>query len=159
VGLPQVDHETHLFENFRNARPIFDQVMRFYRGPEVRCAGPDGPPIVRRVVTPGELRRELGRLLHQVINEGRLSLSDVVVLTPRAVESSAVRGKVGTFHLTPTPQAHGDVKLSTIHRFKGLEAMAVIVCEVDGEVGRDSRALLYVACSRARSFLAVLTTR
>jgi len=158
-GLPQVDHETHLFENFRNARPVFDHVMRFYRGPEVRCAGPDGPPILRREVRPGELRRELGRILHQVVNEGGLSPSDVVVLTPRALEASAVRGRVGAFHLTPTPQAHGDVKLSTIHRFKGLDAMAVIVCEVDGEVGRDSRALLYVACSRARSFLAVLTTR
>ena len=97
-------------------------------------------------------------MLHRLIIEGDMSPSDVVVLTPRALDHSDVRGRVGSYYLTPTPQGRGEVKLSTIHRFKGLDAAAVVVCEVSQRDDLEFRSEMYVACSRARALLAVLIT-
>jgi Nuclease-related domain/AAA domain/UvrD-like helicase C-terminal domain len=157
-GMPDVQLETHLHENFRNTKAIFETVMSFYEGREVTCHGPDGLPVFRQTVSVRELRKELGRMLHRLIMEGDLSPSDVVVLTPRGMEHSTVRGRVGAYHLTPTPQGRGEIKLSTLHRFKGLDAPAVVVCEVSERDGPEFRSQMYVACSRARSLLAVLVT-
>lgn len=187
----------------RNTVEIFDTVSLFYSGAPIDCRGPHGPAVQRRLVEPEALRRELGRTLHRLIVEEGLDVDDVVVLTPRALGRSDLAGRCGRFHLTQTPRGAGDVYLSTIHRFKGLDRRAVVVAEVewpddagvaadvehsrgravvDGGIGsdvelqaglgpegirslddlarrrREMRQLLYVACSRARSLLVVLTS-
>ncbi len=80
---------------------------------------------------------------------------DVVVLTPHN-EHSQVHGKVGAFVVTEEPRGAGDVRVSSIARFKGLEANVVMVCEVDRHVEEDFTRLMYVACSRARTKLVVM---
>ena len=34
----------------------------------------------------------------------------------------------------PPPSKGGEVRVATIHRYKGLEASVVVLCEIDGEV-------------------------
>jgi DNA helicase IV len=67
-----------------------------------------------------------------------------------------VRGQVGAFRLTPTPGSGNDVLLSSIYRFKGLDAKAVVIVEVTRREDLEGVRLMYVACSRARSLLVVI---
>jgi ATP-dependent exoDNAse (exonuclease V) beta subunit len=95
-------------------------------------------------------------LLHRLIAEGDLEPGDVVVLTPHAPAHSPALGQVGAFRLTDEPVGKREVRLSSIHRCKGLDAPAVVVCDVDRFVEEEFTRLMYVACSRARAYLAVL---
>ena len=155
-GLPDGLVPVPLWESWRNTRPVFNAVMRFYGGDPVECRGPDGPAVEWRQVSERDARRELSVTLHRLIREGGLGTRDVVVLTPFALDRSRVVGRCGSFHLTPTPKGRDDVLVSSVHRFKGLDAKAVVVCEVSPRSSAEFKHLMYVACSRARTLLVVL---
>jgi len=157
-GLPEGLVTVPLWENWRNTRPIFDAVMRFFEGERIECRGPAGPAVEWHKVATRDLRRELGIVLQKLIVDGRLGARELVVLTPKTVDRSACGGRCGNFMLTPTPRGQTDVLLSSIYRFKGLDAKAVIVCEVSGPEDASFVQLMYVACSRARSLLVVMET-
>ena len=91
-----------------------------------------------------------------MIEEGDLEAKDVAVLTPHAPAHSPVLGQVGAFKLTDDPVGKRDVRLSSIYRYKGLDAPAVVICDVDRFVDEEFTKLMYVACSRARAYLSVL---
>lgn len=147
-----------LHEDWRNTAPIFEAVKAFYEGGEVVCAGPDGPEVETTSVTQQDLRAELSRVLHRLVREGDVAASDIVVLTPHSVDHSKVAGKIGAFSVTPNPAGKHDIRLASIYRFKGLDAKVVVICEVDRFVDEDFTKLMYVGCSRARTYLAVLLT-
>ena len=48
------------------------------------------------------------------------------------------------------------VAFSTVHAFKGMEATAVIVCDIESVNTDEARSIVYVAMSRAKSHLVVL---
>lgn len=158
-GLPDGLLDARLWENFRNSKPIFDAVMGYYRNDEpMECAGPQGPPVEILTIARADLRRELSKVLHRLIHNERIAPRDLVVLTSYSVDRSAVVGAVGSFRLTPTPAGGNDVLLSSIYRFKGLDAKAVVVVEVYQREDVEAMKLMYVACSRARSLLVVIFT-
>ena len=157
-GLPEGLVPVSLWENWRNTREIFETVTRFYRGYPVQSRGPAGPAVEWRQVAEGDVRHELGTVLHRLVRETGIGAREVVVLTPLAPERSTVTGRCGAFFLTPTPRGRDDVQVSTIHRFKGLDAKAVVVCEVTSRERATFPQLMYVACSRARSMLVVMET-
>ncbi len=74
----------------------------------------------------------------------RLPPADLVVLTPFNVDRSAVEGTVGAFRLTPTPKGGNDIQLSSIYRFKGLDAKAVVVVEVSRRSDQEATAVRLV---------------
>jgi Nuclease-related domain/AAA domain/UvrD-like helicase C-terminal domain len=156
-GLPDGLTDARLWENFRNSKPIFEAVMGYYRNDEaIECLGPDGPPVEIQTCGRAELRRELSRVLHRLVQTERLAPADIVVLTPSNVDRSAVGGQVGAYRLTPTPRGGNDVLLSSIFRFKGLDAKAVVVVEVNRREDVEATKVMYVACSRARSLLVLM---
>jgi hypothetical protein len=138
--------------------------------------GPDGRPVEIFTYADGDAdgcRRVLGTVLRRVIDAGRVPTSDVVVLTPRSPRSSWLMGVDGApveawpYRLMPEygpegvvlppPAKGGQVRVATIHRYKGLEAPVVVLCEIDGRVGADELAsLLYVGATRARAHLVVV---
>jgi superfamily I DNA/RNA helicase len=156
--LPEGLASFRLSEVWRNTEQVFAAVKTFYWGDEIVCKGPEGPEVEIRGVRPERLRDELSRVLHRLVVEGNLDPRDVVVLTPHAAEHSAAAGRVGAFVLTPEPKGGRDILLSSIRRFKGLDAPAVVVCEVDRYAEEEFTKQLYVACSRARTLLVVLIT-
>ena len=116
-----------------------------------------------------------GTALRSIVDKGRVPASDVVVLTPRsnrsswlmASDPSAPPVEAWPYRLMPEyglegavlpPPAKGnEVRVATIHRYKGLEAPVVVLCELDGRVGEaDLAPLLYVGATRARSHLVVV---
>jgi superfamily I DNA/RNA helicase len=57
----------------------------------------------------------------------------------------------------PPPTKGNEVRVATIHRYKGLESPVVVLAEIDERVGEeDLRALLYVGATRARSHLVLV---
>ena len=92
----------------------------------------------------------------------RLAPADIVVLTPRSQKTS-VLGSVATLGRAPvgwrSRPTRDHVLIDTIHRFKGLEAKAVVVTELALDDGADARRLLRVGFSRAQTVLEVVATR
>jgi superfamily I DNA/RNA helicase len=57
----------------------------------------------------------------------------------------------------PMPQRGNEVRVATIHRYKGLESPVVALAEIDLRVRpQDLPSLLYVGATRARSHLVVV---
>ena len=153
-SLPFDIHPIDLTENLRNTREIHDFISRFY-GEEVRSAGPEGrPPVVVQCDDPSTA---LGDQLHRLIREGNIPASDIVVLTsasePRSIWQTGQRA--GRYRLTwQDPPPEGEVLVSTIHSFKGLESPVVILTEMDSY--SPDHELHLVACSRAKHELVVI---
>ncbi len=93
---------------------------------------------------------------------GDMKPSQIVILSPYRKENSCLAGRdsVGGVKLS------GDVlggepdciRFSTLHRFKGLEADAIIFCDVDGSRPSCDLYHQYVSMSRAKHLLYVLHT-
>lgn len=157
TGLPERLIPFALVENKRNTRAIFAEVMRFYGGDQpIHCKGPEGVTVRRRRLGAGGLREALTAELEYLVGEGRIDRSDIVVLTPKALERSDAAGTFGRFELSERGGRPNHIKLSTIHRYKGLEAKAVILCELPDRHTPEFKTLMYVACSRPRSLLSVI---
>ncbi len=59
--------------------------------------------------------------------------------------------------MLPTPSKGNEVRVATIHRYKGLEAPVVVLAEIDGRIAEhDLAPLLYVGATRARSHLVLV---
>ena len=183
VVMPERPPVYLLEENRRTTRAIHDWAQRWASDRPIqtdtgavrvqaRAAGPAGRPI--EVLTYPEAdadacRRALASVLKELVGPaGDVKPRDIVVLTPRSPRSSWLGGgKVGSYTLVseagpegaplPPPSSAWEVRLSTIHRFKGLESPVVILAEIDGRVPADQLAgLLYVGATRARTHLVVI---
>jgi hypothetical protein len=180
VVMPESPAIYYLTENRRSTRAIHDFALRFASpepdAPPSVALGPDGRPPEIFTYADGDAdacRKVLGTALRRIIDTGRVPAADVVVLTPRSNRSSWLMrtdgqpveawpyrlmpeyGPEGT--VLPPPERGGEVRVATIHRYKGLEAPVVVLCELDSRVAdADLASLLYVGASRARSHLVVV---
>ena len=119
----------------------------------------------------------LGTALRRIIDAGRVPATDVVVLTPRSNRSSWLAssdpsappveawpyrlmpeyGPEGS--VLPPPTKGNEVRVATIHRYKGLESPVVVLAEIDGRIpDRERASLMYVGATRARSHLVVVAS-
>ena len=150
-----------LTRNLRNTRPIFDVAKQFYRGePAMRAAGPSSGGVqLIEVATERAALDMLSRSLHELVRDGGVRSDDVVVLVGRPPERSFVarQNSVGAFRLAADDDqvAAGrpnTIRVSSIHRFKGLERRVVILMDAEGLADE----LMYVALTRARAHLIVI---
>lgn len=89
---------------------------------------------------------------------------DIVVVSPRRDRSTATtttdpwlaRTLVGG---DPTRRRTGRVRYATIHSFKGLEAPAVILTNIDDPATPGFEALLYVGMTRATDRLTIIAMK
>ena len=151
-----------LSTNCRNTRRIHQLVIKYYRGQsQLDALGPEGrEPSVRQLASGGELE-----MVRQVVNElvgtQGIASGDIVLLTAASAERSLLKEgmRLGNLTLTWKPKAvSNQLKVRTIHRFKGLESAVVILAELDKahSEGIALDYLLYVATSRARHELIIL---
>ncbi len=153
-----------LARNCRNTRSIAKATAAVggLGPPRLRPGQQEGPPVKRLYWKTGAGQlRALEEMLESLRRDG-LGPGDVIVLSPRRLENSALAGveDIGGAPLVDcsrTLDAPPDcVRFSTIHSFKGMESRAVIVVDIEEVEADRSRALLYVGMSRARSFLVLL---
>jgi len=156
--LPITSPPFPLGHNYRSTNAIHARVIEFYDGdPKPGSIGPAGRPVEQ--VTPAgkgvvdDVRRALARLL----GEEGLQPGQVVILTPYGREKSALKEGERLAGISLTwgwaPGAR-QVRVSSIHGFKGLESDVVILAELEALARMPARdRLCYVAMSRAKHHL------
>ena len=108
-----------------------------------------------------EQRREIAKCVNRLLSEG-LRAADMVILSLRRREHTCLReGLPGVpFPLVDTnsqelPGNDRSIRFATVHSFKGLEADAVLLIELDDLSNPETRFAIYVGASRARALLAL----
>jgi hypothetical protein len=146
-----------LSENLRNTQRIHDVVRPHYTGPRVVPVGPMGQPVRWAPARNGDTARALDAAVSRCVGEDGVRPEDLAVLvsSETRLRELCPTGRLGGHPTAPwAPKRGGVVTLETVRRFKGMESPAAILV-MDGDVARD-RELLYVALSRARTFLVVV---
>lgn len=153
-----------LEENVRNTRNIHRALAAYYQSElPSRARGPVGRTIETYAYSTSlELKKTLASLLHTLLVGEQLHHRDLVVLTPKALKFSQLQGMElgGKYRFVEQYSGRpGEILLSTIQSFKGLERPVVIVVELDEDLLASSGqrdALCYVAFSRPRNCLVLV---
>ena len=149
--------EMELTVNCRNTQAIHREVMKLYEGdvaPTVR--GPEGRPV--ELIHTDDQPATVADLLDRFIDHEGVAAADVVVLSSHALEKSEVGASgAGRFTFSKDASTSADVvRFCSIRAFKGLEAPAVILCELEDLDDESEDAQLYVGMSRARHHCVVV---
>ncbi len=182
VVMPDAPPVYYLTENRRSTRTIHEFATRFSQtdadAPPSVSLGPDGRAVEIFTYADGNAdaaRRVLGTVLRRIVDAGRVPTGDVVVLTPRSPRSSWLMRADGTpveawpYRLMPEygpeggvlppPTKGNEVRVATIHRYKGLESSVVVLAELDERIAEaELAALVYVGATRARSHLVIVAS-
>lgn len=162
------DHFVHarLTLNCRNTRRIAEEttlVAGFEETP-FRLSDEMGLPVEHRYwKKPADLVKSLTGVVDRLANEST-PIEDMVVLSPRRLENSGLAGveRISGFPVVDVSRrmtgVRHSLKFSTIHSFKGLESPVVIIADIEQVDSDEQRSLLYVAMSRARSLLILMTS-
>lgn len=155
-----------LTRNCRNTRHIAEEtyLLSGFESPPSRFGKQQGPPVEYGYwKSPEDLVNLLERKIKGLLKE-RISVEDIVVLSPRRLQSSAL---ADVKRISGFPLEDGSrnldimrkkkiVKFSTIHSFKGLESPVIIVVDIEEVGGNRPQSLLYVSMSRAKSLLVLM---
>jgi hypothetical protein len=149
-----------LWENCRNTQAIHRAVSILHHNPRsLACRGPEGrAPETYFYSDTVQQERRVQEIFHRLVHEERIAASQIVLLTTRAPDKTPFpyNKKLGNFKLIDinwAPAGLYDVRVSSVHRFKGLESRVVIVAGMEDNDPTWLNPLLYVACSRARTHL------
>jgi hypothetical protein len=154
-----------LTKDCRNPDEIHDFLAACPGGP--RGLSPSGlrtgiRPRLRWVEEPATLPRLVASTVARLVSEWGVSPGEIAVLTPRAAARSAL-GRLD--RLGPAAaswrerESERHVLIDTIHRFKGLEATAVVLAEIVPDVRPDPATCLCVGGSRPTVHLDLLLPR
>lgn len=144
--------------NLRNTRRIHRVVQRHYQGPPVSVKGPEGVEV--EWVPAGDItaiRRCVNQKVADLVEIERVLPENIAVLTESDGMNAAMAptGIIGGQRLRKCDRPDMDgVVVDTVRRFKGLESQVVILALTGGIVSSDE--LMYVALSRARSYLTII---
>ena len=125
-----------------------------------RLGRAEGMPVTYAVY---ESPKQQGELLAEKVGQmlnADVEAKDIVILSKHRKEKSAVAHLPQAASFSVHPVMIGtestSVSFSTIQAFKGLESLAIVLCDVDDLESEEQKKLLYVAMSRAKARLIVL---
>lgn len=148
--------------NCRNTAPIATMTAILTETALVETTTVEGPEVeVLTYRDEAEQRRLLGRVVNR-LRSGGVTLDDIVVLGPRARPGSCVAADdvPGAANITvcSLDEGHG-LAYSSIADFKGLEARAVVLVDLDDLDAVGRLPLLYVGTTRPRAWLTLLLSK
>ena len=150
--------------NLRNTRSIGQTARRLGKltdTPEFEIT--EGPkPVFISCAGFEEVAQKLAMIIQNITRAGRVPQEEIVVLSPYRPNNQKFpllamllnQGIQVTENLVANEGK--EIRLGTIHAFKGLEADVVILAGIDGSSRACAPPNLYVGASRARSMLYVL---
>jgi DNA polymerase III delta prime subunit len=156
--------------NCRNT-PRIAEIIRLLTGMTPgyrRILRPDNrvEPVIHTYATDNQQRKMLIKSIEHCVDEGILP-QDIVIISPRTGETAAISllGEKWSSRLQPLKElqeadirSDERIKFGTIHYFKGMEAPAVIVTDIEEIATQRATALLYIALSRALHRLVILVS-
>lgn len=152
-----------LTSNFRNTKSIHKVASKHYKGVETRANGPDGMEVswIAAHNTVAKIDTCVKQLVRLLEND-KVVQSDIAVLfnkqRTRQEFLNQIEERKLDIRTTDAEKLKGkSVVVDTVRRFKGLERMAIVLV-VDG-VESQQRELAYVAISRARAYLCVISSK
>ncbi len=150
-----------LQRNCRGTRAILS-ALKQHTGIDITPSDelPEGAPVREECAdTAAQRRRLLGKILHDWIRREGLSENQVVILGAHSMIHTSIGtdGHAGSFKIVERGQAAaGVVPYYTYMAFKGCEADAVILLDVDPTDDRWGAQGLYTAITRARHLLGII---
>jgi len=124
----------------------------------------DGPDVKKQwYLNPAQQIRQVSNYINYLLGAG-VSPSAIAILSRRRLQNSAMGLGLRGVPLqlldegqgTRTPNKNDRyLRFSTVSAFKGLESDVVILADVDDLTSDESREILYVGTSRARTLLAI----
>jgi hypothetical protein len=152
----------HLGNNCRNAPRIVEFIKLLARldSGYARVLRPDSgsDPRIKFQVSPEGGCELLAETLAELYRDGFRG-HDIVVLSPKSSGSCAERLGQAPWgdRLAPARDAGpGQIPYATVHAFKGMEAAAVVVTDIEQVEGPEMESLFYVAITRATDRLVLL---
>jgi hypothetical protein len=147
--------------NCRNTAPIAVSTS-ILSGVQLReTLTTEGPEVVTHWYRDNaDQRRQLANELNRLLSEG-VPTGDIVLLAPRRIENTCLSGGLEgvpyrvSGRTSVTANARPELAFRSIQSFKGLEADAVLLFQLDNLSGEQRCAQLYVGASRARAYLSV----
>ena len=147
-----------LYRNCRNTAEIGRTVQRFLTGRHKNYLNAIHGKKPRAVFVPDAeaLEAAAADFVRRMKSEEKLELQDIVILTVSTLEKSVLAGVTS---LAGIPLAHqpaeGNIWFTTVRRYKGLEAKAVLLVDVHVSklVKPTCQRLVYVGSSRASAYL------
>jgi superfamily I DNA/RNA helicase len=159
LRLLNMPHAT-LTRNCRNTARIAEHAFgEIGEAPHLHETSPAGVPVeLIQCANDVTMKDAVRRTLHRLVSEEKLDPQRIVILTARAADKSLLKGAtLGNLKVVDWPAANSnEVGYCSLQRFKGLEADAVILCEVDRSKANGTSRHLYVATSRAKHVLVVI---
>jgi len=143
--------------NLRNSLRIAEVTEPLYRGPLITCFGAEGKQPVLIECSAADSISQAAASVRELVRGQGLPCSDVAVLVPDNRSAEKITSGLKALGLRVTDaMAHtsGAVVVETIARFKGLEAMAVVV--LTDRLCANNAELSYVGVSRGRALLVVV---
>lgn len=145
--------------NCRNTAPIATMTAIMTESPLVETTTVDGPDVeVLTYRDDADQRRQLGKVVNR-LRSGGVALGDIVILGPRARSASCVAGDnlpgLASTQVCGLDDGAG-LAYSTIADYKGLEARAVVLVDLDDLDAFGRLPLLYVGTTRPRAWLTLL---
>lgn len=150
-----------LCSNCRNSQEICGFVARHTSGemhpmPDL----PEGEPVEDSAYTsPTGRRRQLGRILDGLVHQQHLSPERIVVLGGHNIDKTCIPadGAIGAFRIVEGGgEGQNAIAYHTYMKYKGCEADAVVLLDVDPADPRWSEQAIYTTASRAKHLLYVI---
>ena len=149
-----------LSRNLRNTKKIHDVASVHYSGHEIVSDGPDGIEVKWiSEETPNARIKAAYKELKRLVHSEEVDPGDIAVLMngSDAKEKFLAASSVTNIPITNADvMALEEVVVDTVRRFKGMERSAIILLASGGDMER--RELAYVAFSRARAYLCVVSS-
>lgn len=165
LAIPDLGNPFDLPTNCRNTRHISATCGKI-RGVDiaVHANAPEGvESIIQKLPQPDARSQAIRQFVDDWVGKGKLKPSQIAILSPFEKSKSCLgeATKIGKTPICTNPnewRANNGVLLTTIRRFKGLEADAVIVTDVPNpeKTPYFSTSDFYVGCSRAKHMLVIL---
>jgi DNA helicase IV len=156
---PKASGPFSLIENCRNTQKIaaFCRSIAGHDSVSSSNAPIGEAPLIKMAASSEDQRRDIQNTLKELMGQGGVEPSQVVILVSDAIKNSSFAGieRIGKFSLSDDFQiwrANESILIQTAKRFKGLEADVIILADVpDPETEWHFKTKdLYVAASRAK---------
>ena len=150
--------------NCRNSAPIATMTQVISGVPILETLKTHGPSVaVHWYSNENDQRREVSNAINRLLGE-HIDLRDIVVIGNRRLVNSGlhdglIKVPFALKDSSDTHQTERVVRYFTVQAFKGLEADAVLIVDVNDLESRECLFNLYVACTRARAYMEVFLSK